>query len=92
MRKSGQWMQQLDERILELLDQDGFSTPALIAKDSRFEDLDASEARIRERCRELTERELIEPFNATSDMYELTNWGVAYLRGNLDADTLRRWA
>jgi len=92
MRKTGQWMQQLDERILELLDEDGFSTPGLIAIDRRVEDIDASEARIRERCQELTEREMIKPINSRSDMYELTNWGVAYLRGRLDAETLRRWA
>lgn len=92
MRKSGRWMQQLDERILEHLAEDGWSTPALIVKDQRFADLKASEARIRERCRELTDRELIAPYRSGSDMYEITTWGLAYLRGNLDADMLPRWA
>lgn len=84
-------MQQLDERILEHLAEDGWSTPSLIAADQRFDDLKASESRIQERCRELTERELVEPYRYGSDMYEITTWGLAYLRGNLDADMLRRW-
>lgn len=89
MRKSGQWMQQLDERILEHLAEDGWSTPKMIASDRRFRDLQPSEARVQERCRELTERELIEPVH--TEMYEITTWGLAYLRGDLDAEMLRRY-
>ena len=88
-RKSGQWMQQLDERILEHLAEDGWSTPTMIVADRRFRDLQASKARVRERCRELAERELVEPIH--SEMYEITTWGLAYLRGDLDAEKLRRW-
>jgi len=82
-------MQQLDERILEHLAEDGWSTPAMIVEDRRFRDLQASEARVRERCRKLTERELVEPVH--TEMYEITTWGLAYLRGDLDAAMLRRW-
>jgi len=92
MRKSGQWMQQLDERILEHLSEQSWSTPQLMAQDRMFEDLQASESRIRERCHEMTNRELVEPFSTHSEMYEITTWGLAYLRGQLDADKLRRWA
>jgi len=89
IRKTGRWMQQLDERILEHLAEEGWSTPELIADDPSFNDLQCSTARVRERCRELTERELIEPVH--SDMYEITTWGLAYLRGDLDADLLHKW-
>jgi len=89
MRKSGHWMQQLDERILEHLHEEGWSTPGMIVSDRRFRELEASEARVRERCHELTQRELVEPVH--TEMYEITTWGVAYLRGDLDAETLRRW-
>ena len=82
-------MQQLDERILEYLAEDGWSTVSIIAEDRRFQDQQASEARIRERCRKLAERELVEPVH--TEMYEITTWGLAYLRGDLDAETLRRW-
>ena len=92
IRKSGHWMQQLDERILEHLAEDGWSTPQLMAQDRMFEDLQASESRFRERCHEMTNRELVEPLNTHSEMYEITTWGLAYLRGQLDADKLRRWA
>ena len=79
-------MQQLDERILEHLAEDGWSTPAMMAEDLDFRNLQASETLVRERCRRLTERELVEPFQ--TEMYEITTWGLAYLRGNLDAEML----
>ena len=88
IRKAGLWMQQLDERILGHLAEEGWSTPELIADDPNFDDLQCSTARVRERCRELTERELIEPVH--SDMYEITTWGLVYVRSDLYADTLRR--
>ncbi len=63
-------MQQLDERTLEHLAEDGWSTPGMIVADRRFRELKASESRVRERCRELTERELVEPVH--TEMYEIT--------------------
>jgi repressor of nif and glnA expression len=72
-------MQQLDERILEHFHEEGWSTPAMIIADQRYREINASEARVRERCREMTERELVEPDHA--NMYEITTWGLAYLRG-----------
>ncbi len=61
-----------------------------IAPELTADDLQCSTARVRERCRELTERELVETVH--SDMYEITTWGLAYLHVDFDADTLRRWA
>lgn len=88
-RKSANWMQQADERILEHLAEDSWATPSTIASDSRFEDLQISRNHIYERCEELAQRELIAP--VYDDMYEITSWGLAYLRGDLDADNLPRW-
>ncbi len=82
-------MQQVDERILEHLAEDSWATPSTIASDSRFEELQVSQNHIRERCQELVQRELIAP--VYDDMYEITSWGLAYLRGDLDAGTLPRW-
>ena len=73
-------MLQLDERILEHLHEEGWSTPSMVVKDRHFRDLQASEARVRERCRKLTERELVEPIH--TEMFEITTWGLAYLRGD----------
>ncbi len=82
-------MQQVDERILEHLAEDSWATPATIESDPQFEKLDVSRNHIRERCNELTRRELIAP--VYDDMYEITSWGLAYLRGDLDAGHLPRW-
>lgn len=45
--------------------------------------MDASENRIRERCRLLADADLIAPIH--SEMYELTTWGRLYLDGEVDA-------
>jgi len=81
-------MQQIDERILEHLSEDSWATPATIDSDSNFEDLQVSQSHIYERCQELARRELIAPI--CDDMYEITSLGLAYLRGDLDAENLTR--
>lgn len=73
-------MQQLDDRILEFLADEDWSTPQLIAERPT---IDASEARVRERCRALRHAGLVHPF--AGDCYELTTWGQLYLSGDLDA-------
>jgi Mn-dependent DtxR family transcriptional regulator len=88
-RKSANWMQQVDERILEHLSEEGWASPRTMVSDSRFGKLKVSRAHVRERCEELTRRELVVPIY--SDMYEITSEGLAYLRGDLDAGHLRRW-
>jgi len=79
-RKSVFWMKQLDERILEHLDREGWSTPSIMAKTRGFE---ASEGDIRERCLMLQYTGFLAPI--TSGMYELTADGIQYLRGKIDA-------
>lgn len=74
-------MQQLDDRILEYVDEEGWATPGIMA--SRHDFRDFSRARIRERCRALCYADLLAPI--AGDMVELTTWGQLYLDGELDA-------
>ena len=70
----------LDDRILEHLDQEGMSTPSIMA--TRLPTR-ASERRLRERCEWLADAGLIYP--VTDRYYEITSWGQLYLRGRIDA-------
>jgi len=80
VRKTADWMCQLDERILEQLDEEPWSSPRVLEREIT---MDASESRIRERCQMLADADLIEPIH--SEMYELTTWGRLYLEGEVDA-------
>lgn len=83
MRKTATWMRQLDERILEHLDESGWSTPSMMAQHPRFEDLLASRGHIRERCQMLADAGLVGKEH--QDIYEITRWGQLYLEGEVDA-------
>lgn len=72
----------LDERILEHLEREGWSTASLIEQATT---MNASESRTRERLRMLTDCGLVAPIFEGSRMYELTSEGQRYLRGELDA-------
>jgi len=74
-------MQQLDDRILEHLDEEGWSSPRVMATEP---DLDASKGRIRERCEFLVYAGFAAPL--TDTMYEITRWGQLYLEGEVDAE------
>ena len=87
MRRSAEWMSQLDERIIEHLDDEGWASASTMHRSFCFS---ASEARIRERCRELSDAGLIAPIYRRATMYELTAVGMLYLDGDLDAGTLPR--
>jgi hypothetical protein len=79
----------VDERILEHLDEQGWSTPRTIASDHRLHDLAADPATVENRCYVLAARELVAPI--TDDSFEITRWGQAYLRGDLDAAHLPKY-
>ena len=78
-RLDADWMQQLDERLTEYLDSQGWATAAIIAREAWTS---ASQARIRERFRWLQYAGFVVPF--AGDCYELTTWGQLYLSGELD--------
>jgi len=73
-------MKQLDERILEYVESEGWATPRIMAKDSRFS---ASRGHIYERCRMLHYIQFVVPIYG--DAYELTTDGKQYLDGQIDA-------
>jgi hypothetical protein len=79
-RKSAYWMNQIDERILEYLNAEGWGTPSVMARSRAFS---VSEGCIRERCQRLEYVGFVE--SITSDMYDITMDGILYLRGQIDA-------
>lgn len=81
MRKSADWMNITDERILELLSEEGQFTPSIIA-----ERIGKHPKYVNKRCRELQERGLLR--NLRRGLYQITEEGEAYLAGELDASEL----
>lgn len=88
MRKHAEWMSQADDRILEFLHEEGNHQPAQIK--SRMQEIGADmeyhPKYIGERCRELTEYGLL--YNIGNGVYTITENGISYLEGELDAETL----
>jgi Mn-dependent DtxR family transcriptional regulator len=72
----------LDERILELLqeDEDGFMRPSEIADDSR---IPYSPQYVGERCQKLASNGLLQ--EVSNAVYRITEEGRAYLEGEYDA-------
>ena len=92
VRRMGRWMYPVDERILEHLSEESWASPSTMASQPEFQQLKADKEYIGRRCERLIERELIGPFIDNGDLYEITRWGLAYLRGDLDAGHLPRWS
>ena len=92
MRRMGRWMYTVDERVLEHLAEESWASPSTMATEREFCQLDVDAEYINRRCNQLVERELIAPIIEDGDMYEITRWGLAYLRGDLDAGHLPRWS
>ncbi|WP_226043549.1 MarR family transcriptional regulator [Natrinema sp. DC36] len=90
MRKHGEWMTQVDERILEYLSENGNHQPHAIADNLREigVDLDYHSNSINRRCRELRDYRLI--INVGGGVYSTTDLGEQFLAGDLDAGTLEK--
>ncbi len=73
-------MNLLDDRILEHLNENSWSSPGVIASKPDFR---VSESRIKERCEMLVWSGLVAPIH--QDIYEITIWGMRYLEGEIDA-------
>ncbi|MDB9281557.1 MarR family transcriptional regulator [Halorubrum ezzemoulense] len=84
-------MYSVDERILEHLSEESWASPSTMAAEAEFQSIEADEGYIQQRCRQLVQRELIVPLTNSGNMYEITRWGLAYLRGDLDAAHLLQW-
>lgn len=85
LRRSANWMCALDDRILEHLEQENWSSPKIMASRPRFR---ASQGRFQERCKMLSYAGLIAPIYEEANMYEITGEGQQYLAGDLDAEYL----
>ena len=82
MRPRVDWMNQTDDRILELLDEsDLILTPAVMARN-----LDYTRNWVSRRVGKLESAGLIEPID--SGYYRISDRGRAYLAGDLDAEDL----
>ena len=82
MRPRVEWMNQTDDRILELLDESGLIlSPAVIAVN-----LEYNRSWISRRISKLVDFELVEAVN--EGYYRITDRGRDYLSGDLDADDL----
>ena len=79
-RKSARWMVQLDERILEYIESNGWASPGLLTRETGFPE---SEGRIRDRCLRLHYSGFL--YEIADEMYDLTVEGRLFLDGELNA-------
>jgi len=80
MRKSGDWMTIWDDRILEYIQAEEGASVGELEK-SGF--VRVSNAHISRRCKKLAEHGLLRPLG--NGVYVITDRGIAYLAGDLDA-------
>lgn len=81
-RQRADWMNPVDDEIMELLDESGAGTPQSLANE-----LTKNNDYIGVRCRELASKGLLE--RPSRGLYVLTDEGKQYLAGELDAGELR---
>lgn len=87
MRQHAKWMRSpTDDRILELIQDEGNMTPRALSRDGDIPRIDISKEYAGDRCRKLTEFGLLERLDR--GLYRLTDAGEAYLDGDLDANEL----
>lgn len=83
VRRNAGWQERLDERILEILDDEPWSAPPIMV----FElPISATESQIRDRCMVLADAELVHIKPADHWKCELTTRGKLYLKGELDVE------
>lgn len=87
IRKTANWQQTLDERILEHLDDEPWSTPDLM---ELVKGIDATAAQVRDRCRVLADAELVAIYETEGWNVELTTLGELYLKGEADIELYPR--
>ena len=88
VRSASPWMERLDERILECLDDGEEPLNAWqLAHDLRS----PTRRRVVERCRVLAHAEFVVVLlrDEFGNKYDITGWGQRYLEGDIDADHRR---
>lgn len=84
MRPRVSWMTRADDAILELLRESGIAAnPSTIAFN-----IDYDNRYVSQRCRKLSDNELVERVHETKAMYRITDLGRRYLDGELEASDL----
>jgi len=87
MRQSAEWMSQpADDRILEVIREEGNMTPLALSRDGRESRIDIGRKWAGERCRELAKHGLLRVVD--KGLYAITDEGFAYLDEELNASTL----
>ncbi|ELZ84431.1 hypothetical protein C453_12831 [Haloferax elongans ATCC BAA-1513] len=86
MRKRADWMKRIDDRILEIIRQDGNLTPVALSRDGLVPRIDIGRQYAGVRCRELTKYGLLE--RVDKGLYGITELGEQYLDEELDASKL----
>lgn len=80
-RRSAEWMEQTDDRILEHIQEEGWSSPTIMVS---LDSIEAPKGTLSDRCQMLSQAGFLAPIH--EDMYELTTWGQQYLSGKIDAE------
>ena len=87
IRKTARWQQCIDDRILEHLRDESWSTARQM---SIMDGIHATEAQVQERCRVLADADLVAFLTDRQDMVELTTMGEQYLDGEVDVELYPR--
>jgi hypothetical protein len=87
IRRSARWQERLDERILEVLADEPWSTPELLAVEVP---IDVTEGQVRDRCKVLADADLLALDLEDGWRVELTGLGKRYLEGETDMRLYRR--
>jgi Mn-dependent DtxR family transcriptional regulator len=83
MRKSADWMTIWDDRILEVIREEGSGSPTPL---SEHKHIHISASQVSKRLRKLSEHGLLQHLG--NGVYVTTNEGESYLKGELDAEYL----
>lgn len=84
-RRSGSWMSIWDDRIVEILAEEGPKTPSKIAE---YEHIYVGSSNISRRLSKLSENDMVNPLG--NGVYEITRNGRLYLVGGYNAETNKR--
>lgn len=82
------WMTPVDRDILEILYNEGGSHELVLSPRLIAENIDWSRQTVRDHVMTLRERDLVEYYDETGGIYQLSDRGRSYLEGELDADDL----
>ena len=85
-RQPANWMVRSDDRILETIQEEGNMTPLALSEEGERPRLDITRNWAGQRCRKLAEHGLL--LRLEKGLYGITDQGLGYLNGDLDASTL----